>query len=281
MPLRSTRGAASSRAYGFTSGGAKPYDNITVFAVAGGGSGGGKRSGGGGAGGATEFAAGTKIFAPKSSYSVVIGAGGPRFTQTVGQGEPGYDGSASSFESYDLVTKSIVTETQTGGGRGGARYGNANQGGSGGGAGRSDGNGSTSGAPGISGEGFAGGNENTSQGGAGGGGGSGNGNDGNGGTGGPGLQFSINSTYYAGGGGGGSGGSGGIGGGGGQQSDGQVNTGGGSGGCPDGNYNPSTGGSGIVMFAYPGPQKHSGGSVSTVGGYTVHTFTDSGTFTTL
>ena len=35
------------------------------------------------------------------------------------------------------------------------------------------------------------------------------------------------------------------------------------------------------MFAYPGPQKHSGGSVSTVGGYTVHTFTDSGTFTTL
>lgn len=43
-----------------------------------------------------------------------------------------------------------------------------------------------------------------------------------------------------------------------------------------GGYN---GGSGIIMIRYFGPQRGSGGTVTSVGGYTIHTFTSSGTFT--
>ena len=46
--------------------------------------------------------------------------------------------------------------------------------------------------------------------------------------------------------------------------------------------NPSTGGtggSGVVIIRYPGSQTGSGGTVTNVGGYTIHTFTTSGTYT--
>jgi hypothetical protein len=104
--------------------------------------------------------------------------------------------------------------------------------------------------------------------------------------------------WYAGGGGGGvyrisSGGVGGNGGGGNGASStgndvptgmetGTANTGGGGGGFHDA-YGTAVvganGGSGIVIFRYVGAQKGTGGTVSSSGGYTYHTFTTSGTFT--
>ena len=132
--------------------------------------------------------------------------------------------------------------------------------------------------------------------------------------GGPGVCYpSISPYYFAGGGGGsgfsGNGGYGGIGGGGGgSASNGNVglagtgginigsngssgnnapggnaaaNTGGGGGGGSYYNVNNKggDGGSGIVIVRYTGSQKATGGTVTSVGGDTVHTFTTSGTFT--
>ena len=61
-----------------------------------------------------------------------------------------------------------------------------------------------------------------------------------------------------------------------------ANTGGGGGGGS--HYNLTNkggeGGSGIVVIRYAGVQKATGGTITTVGNYTVHTFTTSGTFTT-
>jgi hypothetical protein len=60
-----------------------------------------------------------------------------------------------------------------------------------------------------------------------------------------------------------------------------ANTGGGGGGGS--HYNVTNkggeGGSGIVVVRYAGPQKATGGTVTSVSGYTIHTFTSSGTFT--
>jgi hypothetical protein len=38
------------------------------------------------------------------------------------------------------------------------------------------------------------------------------------------------------------------------------------------------GGSGIVIISYPGIQRGTGGTVTTSAGFTIHTFTTSGTF---
>jgi len=191
-------------------------------------------------------------------------------------------------------------------------------GGSGGGAsGYSDGNTGRNGT-GSSGQGFNGGGSSGQYYSGGGGGAGGAGSSGpNIPNGGPGLLFSSMSPYYFGGGGGGSaysvspGGNGGIGGGGGGAvgittggaglnngsgggggspntqtntpgGDAGTNTGGGGGG---GSHYQSTnnkggnGGSGIVIVRYSGPQKATGGTITTVAGYTIHTFTSSGTFT--
>ena len=57
---------------------------------------------------------------------------------------------------------------------------------------------------------------------------------------------------------------------------GAVNTGGGAGG---GNYTPSASpGSGVVAFSYAGDPRGTGGTISTLNGYTVHIFNSSGTF---
>jgi hypothetical protein len=60
-----------------------------------------------------------------------------------------------------------------------------------------------------------------------------------------------------------------------------ANTGGGGGAGAYYNYTNKggDGGSGIVVVRYPGPQKATGGTVTSVSGYTIHTFTSSGTFT--
>ena len=61
-----------------------------------------------------------------------------------------------------------------------------------------------------------------------------------------------------------------------------TNTGGGGGGGSHYNFTNKggDGGSGIVIIRYAGPQKASGGTITSVNGDTVHTFTTSGTFTT-
>jgi hypothetical protein len=41
----------------------------------------------------------------------------------------------------------------------------------------------------------------------------------------------------------------------------------------------AAGGSGIVIIRYTGSQRGSGGTVTSSGGYTYHTFTSSGTYT--
>jgi hypothetical protein len=114
------------------------------------------------------------------------------------------------------------------------------------------------------------------------------------GNGGNGLEYSISGSpvYYAGGGGGvcydapsGPLGTGGLGGGGnsmyaigpGSADPGAANRGGGggSGGTPT---LGAAGGKGVVIISYPGPQKAGGGVVSPSGGKTIHTFIDTGTF---
>lgn len=128
------------------------------------------------------------------------------------------------------------------------------------------------------------------------------------GIGGIGLAYSISgtSTYYAGGGGasgdkrntrGGGGALGGLGGGGkGQDAtnstppeNGTNATGGGGGGAAGSTpthgagttLTSGAGGSGIIIVRYQGPQKAIGGTVTSVGGDTIHTFTTSGNFTPL
>jgi hypothetical protein len=78
--------------------------------------------------------------------------------------------------------------------------------------------------------------------------------------------------------GGASSGSGGSGGGGGATVNGTVNTGGGAGGNPPSGFPDRNGGSGIVIVRYLGAQRGTGGTVTSAGGYTYHTFTSSGTF---
>jgi hypothetical protein len=43
-------------------------------------------------------------------------------------------------------------------------------------------------------------------------------------------------------------------------------------------FNGGPGGSGIVIVRYLGTPRATGGSVNQAGGYTIHTFTTSGTF---
>jgi hypothetical protein len=96
------------------------------------------------------------------------------------------------------------------------------------------------------------------------------------GPGGAGSTWSNGTTYAGGGGGYGDNGGaqpGGSGGGGNGNAAGTANTGGGGGG------NVRAGGSGVVIVRYAGAQRGTGGTVTSAGGYTYHTFTSSGTFT--
>jgi len=274
---------------------------VEVLVVAGGGSGGGyggnDGAGGGGAGGL--------IY--NSNFTVTPGSA---LTVTVGAGGAGVGGATRGNNGGNSVFGSLTAIGGGGGGTEGAlndRYGSP--GGSGGGGG---GYGGFSGGSGTSGQGFKGG-DCTAPGDGGGGGAGGEGSNGLTGNGGPGLGFNISGTftYYAGGGGasgdrrnsrGSSGGIGGTGGGGNGQSanigsslpanyNATANTGGGGGGAAGSNatwgagttYTSGAGGSGIVIVRYPGPQRAIGGTVTSSGGHTIHTFTTVGntTFTPL
>jgi hypothetical protein len=252
-----------------------------VVAGGGGGAGGQANGNGTGGGGAGGFRTASIILTSGTAYTATVGAGG-----AAGQNnQVGAKGADSVFGSV----------TSAGGG-GGATYltaTNANGGSGGGGGGGGPGPGS-----GTSGQGNAGGvgfGSNVPFRGGGGGGansvGSTGASTGNGGAGSASSISGATVTYAGGGGGGGftgypsSGGAGGGGGGAGGAANGtsgSANTGGGGGG--GGWDTPSwgaggAGGSGIVIIRYAGAQRGTGGTVTSSGGYTIHTFTSSGTYT--
>jgi hypothetical protein len=260
--------------------------SVNYLAVAGGGGGGTGQSpstvGQGGGGGAGGLLTGTTSLVINNVYPIVIGAGG-------NAGTPGVNsGSGANSTAFGI--------TATGGGAGGNYDGNAGQtGGSGGGAGY----GGAVGA-GTSGQGYAGGAGITGAVPYPAGGGGGAGAVGTNGPGGVGVQSSItgSSTYYAGGGAGGngsnvtasSGGSGGGGTGGYGTTAGTAGTanlgGGGGGGGNQGtggttSSNGAAGGSGVVIISYSGTQKFYGGTVTSSGGNTIHTFTSSSALTSI
>ena len=273
--------------------------NLTAVEVlvVGGGGGGGTGGGGGGAGGL--------IY--NSNFAVTPGT---QLTATVGDGGAGN----SSWGGNGVAGANSVfgSLTAAGGGGGIHRAGATSSGTGGSGGGDAGGSGYTL-SNATAGQGFSGGNSpkngNTLEEPGGGGGGAGGVGQNastptasdnatvkatSAGAGGPGLGFSISGTftYYAGGGGGsnrnGVGRSGGLGGGGTggtSPTAGTPNTGGGGGGTGYSGYGgggtSAAGGSGIVIVRYPGPQKAIGGTVTSVGGDTIHTFTTSGNFTPL
>lgn len=244
-----------------------PVGNYSVnyLIVAGGG---GAIWGGGGAGG---LLTGTTQLTPGTSYSIAIGAGGT--------------GATNGSNSTGLGLTSI------GGGFG--YNGTAGNGGSGGGTAMISSSGGVAGS-GTSGQGNGGGrgvdgiSVYTTGGGGGGAGGAGTpSTNGVGATGGTGILFSYTGSYYAGGGTGGSNrnnegggpypgtpGGGGSGTYNGAGTAGASNTGGGSG----GGNSASNGGSGIAIITYLGGQRATGGTITSSGGYTIHTFNSSGTF---
>jgi hypothetical protein len=73
--------------------------------------------------------------------------------------------------------------------------------------------------------------------------------------------------------------SGGSGGGGNFGNPGAANTGGGGASGNDNAASSKNGGSGVFIVRYLGAQRGTGGTVTSAGGYTYHTFTSSGTFT--
>lgn len=280
-----------------------PDVNTNVLVVGGGG-GGGSDMGGGGGGGGVVFETNYNV-SFRSPVSVTVGAGGTGAPPGISQPR-GQNGANSVFGSLTAI----------GGGGGGSEYANNNSipsnGGSGGG---SAGCNQNTVGEGIIGQGFRGGLTPgcywpTGGGGAGG---VGLANPGHGGVG---VSNSIlGIAYFWGGGGGGSGytgigGNGGNGGGGGGAigvttggsglnagspgtngctvcqanvpgGNAGANTGGGGGGGAHYNSNNrgGNGGSGIVVISYPiGLVTATGGTITTSGGNTIHTFTSSGTF---
>lgn len=236
--------------------------------VGGGGKGGDSNGGGGGGGGVLT---GTDTLG-LGSYAVTVGAGG-----SGGSG----NGGDSAFSGQSL-------HTAKGGGAGGANSAGASGGAGGGG---SASYGPWAGGAGTAGQGFNGGAGYASQGVQGGGGGGGAGGAGaaapccgGAGNGGGGVASALSgATVYYGGGGGGAGqqssGAGGAGGGGSGSGNGGssgVNGVGGGGGASG-----AAGGSGVVIVRYlTSPSVVStGGTKTTSGSYTIHTFASSGTLT--
>lgn len=284
-----------------------PFYSVEVLLVAGGGSGGG--AGGGGAGGVKITSIGV---INGQDYPLIIGAGGGQLSGGL-QGAGNNGGNTSGFGVTVLGggggggwASSGSMDGNSGGSGGGAGLTfteNTNAGGAGttgqGFAGGSANDYVTNGwaAAGGGGAGSVGADKNGTT--------AGNGGDG--------VQSDITGTalYWAGGGGGGAqntgttAGNGGLGGGGGGGvyndatpglgdtsgltpgengsvgigGNGGANTGGGGGGMGISVFTSGSGGSGIVVVSYLGAQRGTGGTVTSVGGKTIHTFTSSGTFT--
>ena len=284
---------------GFASTPIGPY-YVDYLVVAGGGGGGSWGSGGAGGGG---MLTGSMQLIPGTGYTVSIGAGG----SANNNGTTSYFSSVSTVGGGAGANWQSYGNGQSGGSGGGATWiytnstglsgtGTAGQGYAGGGpiAYANSGNHASAGGGGAGGVGGNPPNVNSPS-----------------GDGGVGRLSTIdgNSYYYAGGGGGGThysiGGTGGLGGGGGGGASsgypggaggasgrnsgnagsatpggaGGANTGGGGGAGGGGvALNGGTGGSGIVIVRYTGGQRGTGGTVTSSGGYTIHTFLTSGTF---
>jgi len=254
---------------------------VNYLVVAGGGGGGSSNAavssgGGGGAGG---LLASSITLSSGTAYTITVGAGGAG----------GVAGNNNGVQGASSVISSIATAI--GGGYGGNAITNPT-----GGAGGSGGGGANAaGGAATSGQGFAGGTGAVSSTGGGGGasavGGNSSGTVGAAGGAGSANSISGSSVTYGGGGGGSgdtAGGAGGAGGGGagGQGSGvsagtaGSANRGGGGGGS-SGNVSSNAGGaggSGVVIISYAGSQRGTGGTVTSSGGNTIHTFTSSGTY---
>lgn len=250
-------------------GGVNPYANVEYLVVAGGGGGGSSRGGGGGAGG---YLARTVALVAGTSYTITVGAGG------------NYDGSGNASDttlegnlgglSYAFSGGRGANNAQTALGTGSSPFFGSGGGGSAnytsGGVGYTTGN-----------QGFNGGNGRNPYASGGGGGAGAVGNPAivkDAGDGGDGLTW-LDGITRAGGGGGayntsfsGTNGSGGAGGGANALSSAPANKGGGGGGHFGG------GGSGVVIIRYLGAQVGTGGTVTSAGGYTYHTFNSSGIF---
>lgn len=266
---------------------------VDVVVVAGGGGGAGNCAscGGGGGGGGGGVVRDTEYRVTVGSIPVVVGSGGnggPAGSN--GPGNAGGNGENSSFGRLVAI------------GGGGGQAQNSLSGVPGGSGGGGSGGGSPppgSGGVGMFSQGNVGGSGvNSPYGGGGGGGAGGAGASGTSKAGGAGRAFSLLGTtvYFGGGGGGGAyttyaPGNGGSGGGGdganqsvnnGNGYPGAANTGGGGGGANGNNKGGGggAGGSGVVIVSYPtGALTATGGTVSTAGGYTFHTFNSSGSFT--
>ena len=258
--------AANLAAFGanVNSSGINSYQ-IDYLVVGGGGAGGYDVGGGGGAGG--YLAASCPVFIG-TSYPVVVGLGGA----TPGGSTIQSNGQNSSFGGFAVAI---------GGGAGGnwisgGFWNNGLAGGSGGGGGGYN-NTSLQGQASAGSQGNAGGPANgasSAQTGGGGGGAGGVGSTSSGSSsfvsGGAGLTWYNGVTYAAGGKGSADGYTGYL--------PGAANTG--NGGDAQGSGSNSTaGGSGIVIVRYAGATRGSGGTITSSGGYTYHTFTTSGTYT--
>jgi hypothetical protein len=261
---------------------------VSYLLVAGGGSGGylsanNVGTGGGGAGGVITT---TTSFIPGTAYTITVGAGG------TGSGG-GVNGVNSSISTVATAIgggfgSGSATAASAGGSGGGGSYGGSSGGSGTAGQGNTGGTYSSGnpyyGAAGGGGAGAVGSNSSTAGGAA-------------AGAGGIGVSSSISGSavFYGGGGGGGvtngssqvgAGGSGGGAAGATSSSvnSGTANTGGGGGGTGRPDSSSATngggnGGSGICIISYLGTQRGSGGTVTSSGGYTIHTFTSSGTYT--
>lgn len=261
--------------------------NVTVLVVGGGGGGGGGTlSGGlGGGGGAGGYKTATLNF-PIGTYTIVVGNGGAG-GDTSGT-NPGGIGGDSSISTFQSGTTSLLILSHGGGGGGTALPTVSNTaataGGSGGGTGgyfcHSSENLNGAGIPGEGNNGGHGGNTCVKNLGSGGGGAGEAGHNDSAyiptpgdGLGGAGLFNAISgsSVMYARGGNGAGTSNPGL--------SGAANTGNGGNGGTNGPVG-GAGGSGVVIISYPtGSMTATGGTIITVGGNTVHTFTSSGTFT--
>jgi hypothetical protein len=260
----------------------------SYLVVAGGGGGGSYAGGGGGGAGGLLSGSGMSLNA-NSSYTVVVGAGG---VGGVNASPVATNGSLSSFNSIAPLGGGFgggyygsFSAGANGGSGGGAPYGGAGAGTGTSGQGNNGGSGSGggltyNGGGGGGGAGAVGGNANTSSGSP----------SGNGGAGSSSSISGASVTYAGGGGGGnfggGTAGSGGAGGGGnggtgGNGAAGTANRGGGGGGSGGSGSAGGAGGSGIVVVSYAGAPRYTGGTVTTSGGNTIHTFTSSGVLTSI
>jgi hypothetical protein len=257
---------------------------VEYLVIAGGGAGGGNGGGGGGGGGYRSSVSGESSGGGASAESPTSVTTGGSYTVTIGAGGAVLStGSNFSAAGSNSAFGSITSAGGGGAGHGGVPAYRGGPGGSGGGGAAYnvyESGGISAGGAGTTGQGYAGGTGNSggnnwfASAGGGGAGAVGVNSSTNAGTlGGVGVASSITGTSVTRG-GGGSGylqASAAAGGGGANTVNGTANTGGGGGAG-------AFGGSGVVIIRYLGAQRGTGGTVTSSGGYTIHTFTTSGTY---